>query len=411
MPTALLRFKRVRTPSIEDLVAPLRRSARGVAERLREGGRGGWIVGGAVRDLALGRVPTDVDLATDALPDQVEELFERTAAVGKAFGTVLVLDFDVEVQVTTLRAEGQYSDGRRPDEVRYADTIEEDARRRDFTCNALYLDPLTNEITDPEGGLADLRAGILRCVGKPSRRFAEDGLRILRLARFAASYGLGVEEETRAAAATSLDSLRGVSPERVYGELERILGGPDPILALELLHGVGALGRLLPGWEQASGDRLGPLRAIGADAGRLAWFAALTGCEVAPLEALRAPRAVTEGIQQLGRLAPELEGTAKAQRSERVRLIREPVWEDLLALARASGGARGAAADALEALRSGLAENELRPRPLLLSTDLAAAGVPRGPRWGTLLLELETQQLNLTLRTREEALAWLERER
>ena len=150
---------------------PALQLARSVCSRLAEGGHRGWIVGGAVRDLVLERPLVDLDLVSDALPDAVEGLFERTVSVGKSFGVVVVVMDGQEVEVATFRKERGYSDRRRPDEVEYALDPEVDARRRDFTCNALYLDPLTGEVRDPEGGLADLTSGRLRAVGDAGGRF------------------------------------------------------------------------------------------------------------------------------------------------------------------------------------------------------------------------------------------------
>src|SRR6185503_18536023 len=141
-------------------------------------------VGGAVRDLALGLPPHDVDLASRLTPDELEGRFPKSASVGRAFGSMVLVVDGIPLQHTTFRSEHGYADARRPDQVRYGATLEEDASRRDFTCNALYLDPLSDELCDPQEGLADLRSALLRCVGDPAARFAEDGLRILRLARF-----------------------------------------------------------------------------------------------------------------------------------------------------------------------------------------------------------------------------------
>jgi tRNA nucleotidyltransferase/poly(A) polymerase len=398
----------MRAPSTQDLPEPLRGAATGIARRLAELGRRAWLVGGAVRDLALGRSPKDADLASAARPEEVEAAFERTAAVGRAFGTVLVLDFGVEVQVTTFRAESGYADARHPDDVRYADTPEEDARRRDFTCNALYLDPLTDEVRDPAGGLADLAAGRLRCVGDAEERFREDGLRLLRLARFCASLGLAVEPGTRAAAARALDALRGVSAERVYAELARIATGPDPARALVLLDEIGALSRVLTGWEDAAAERRPALAALAPQAGLAPWLAALTGAAPAALEALRAPRAVAQEVGEVAAGAAALAEPAPPSGADALRLVRRATWPGTLALARARGGAVAQRADELEALRAERVA-DLRPAPLLTGADLRAAGVPEGPRLGELLRELETRQLEGELRTRDDALAWLAR--
>lgn len=393
---------------MEHLAAPLAAAARGVAARLKDAGQRAWIVGGAVRDLALGGEATDVDLTTAARPEQVEACFARTASVGRAFGTVLVLDFEVDVEVTTFRAESGYSDGRHPDRVSYSDTVEEDAQRRDFTCNALYLDPLTGEVADPAGGLRDLAERRLRCVGEPRERFREDGLRILRMARFAARLGLEVEQATRAAAAGALDALRGVSAERIYAELWAIAGGPNPARALGLLAEAGALERCLAGWDPTGAEaRIGAVERLAPEAGALVVLAALCGGEAAPLEALKAPRAVLDGVARLAELRRGVAELPAEGRAPRLRLVRGAAWAGALMLERAARGPWLARMEELERLRESLSEAELHPAPLLASADLAAASVPRGPRWGSLLREAETRQLEGELRTRDEALAWL----
>ena len=255
-----------------DLVARLptrwRRLATGVCEDLAQGGHRGWIVGGAVRDLLLGRAIKDVDLVSAALPDEVEALFERTVAVGKSFGIIVVIRDGEEVELATFRRERGYSDRRRPDEVEYASTPEADAGRRDFTCNAIYLDPLTGALRDPVGGLADLRAGQLRAVGDPVARFREDGLRILRMARFLAALGLEPAPGLASAAEAERASLRGVSAERVRDELQKILCGPRAARALEVLVTGGHASLCLPsmGTDEEARLRLQVLAALGVEA-------------------------------------------------------------------------------------------------------------------------------------------------
>src|SRR5437867_2007197 len=190
----------MRRPTMEHLPLELARAARTVAGVLGTAGHRTWLVGGAVRDLALGIEPKDADLASAARPEEIEALFPSTHAVGRAFGTVVVRCGTADLQVTTFRAEAGYDDARRPSHVRFGTTLVEDAARRDFTCNALYLDPLNDEFIDPTGGLADLAARRLRCVGDPVQRFAEDGLRLLRLARLAAEHGLAIDQATHAGA-------------------------------------------------------------------------------------------------------------------------------------------------------------------------------------------------------------------
>lgn len=418
----------MRRPSIAQLPAELARAAQTVARTLAAAGHPSYVVGGAVRDLVLGERPLDVDLATPALPDELERLFESTHAVGKAFGTVVVHQDGVDVQVTTFREETGYDDARRPSHVRFGRSLEADAARRDFTCNALYLEPLRDELVDPTGGLADLAARRLRCVGEPAQRFAEDGLRLLRLARQAAAFALEVEPATRAGAANSLDALRGVSPERVLAELERMAAGPAPGRALALLHEIGALARL-PGLEplaRAEGDdflaRVHAAAELGPRPGSAALLAALLrpraeaqdGLAQAALEALRPARALAGTCARAWRLEREL-GACLAElargslrRSRWIRLGRDEAWDTARALWRAWRPVEGARELAeLEARLGALAPGELHPTPWITSTELAESGIPRGPRWAELLREAEAQQLDGAFADAAAARAWL----
>lgn len=215
----------------------------------------GWqahLVGGGVRDLLLGRVPADFDVATNAHPDRVMQLFGARYAIptGLAHGTVTVLTGDAEprrpVEVTTYRAEGEYLDGRRPSEVRFGATLEEDLARRDFTMNALALDPVSGELTDHWDGLADLAAGTVRAVRDPVERFTEDGLRPMRAVRQATQLGFTIEPQTKAAIGATLASFRKVSAERIRDELLKLLVAPRPSTGIELMRDTGLLAEVLP---------------------------------------------------------------------------------------------------------------------------------------------------------------------
>lgn len=192
---------------------------------LRENGHEPYLVGGCVRDLLRGAAPDDYDMTSGALPEEVMELFGADAhPTGLAHGTVTLVRGGVAVEHTTERRDGAYHDSRHPESVTFTDRIEDDLARRDFTVNAIALSP-TGELVDPFGGQADLRAGVLRCVGEPERRFAEDALRILRLLRFASVLGFSVERETAIAARARKDGLRAIAHERVYAELNKLLCG------------------------------------------------------------------------------------------------------------------------------------------------------------------------------------------
>jgi tRNA nucleotidyltransferase (CCA-adding enzyme) len=215
---------------------------RELCDRLSEAGFRSWIVGGCVRDLLRGVAVADWDLATDATPDQVRRVFRRTIPTGIAHGTVTVLHRGVPYEVTTLRGEGAYTDGRRPDEVRFVSSIEEDLARRDFTVNAIAYDPRAGQIVDPWGGVADLAARRIRAVRDPRERFSEDGLRVLRAARFVATLEFELDPETEAAIPPTLDTFRKVSAERVRDEWAKTLvQARAPSRAFEVMRRTGIL--------------------------------------------------------------------------------------------------------------------------------------------------------------------------
>lgn len=221
----------------------------GVVERLRSAGHEAFVVGGAVRDLLLGRPTQDYDVATSAEPREVQAIFGRHFALptGIAHGTVTVVTAPGRhVEVTTYRGEGAYSDGRHPDEVFFVRTIEEDLARRDFTINALAYDPFSRVLKDPWDGQSDLAAGILRAVGDPTARFREDGLRAMRAVRFAAQLGFSLDPATERAIPEALDVVAKVAVERIASELYKLLAAPDPLTGLRLMHKTGLLHLVLP---------------------------------------------------------------------------------------------------------------------------------------------------------------------
>ena len=233
-----------------DLLSQLAASDRRVLERLSQRGQA-WIVGGWVRDRLQGLNPTEMDIATNLHPDIVSQLFDKTIPVGAAFGTILVLDEESNKswEVTTLRCDGTYGDGRRPDDVEFGDDIIEDLARRDFTINAMAVDPVTGEIIDEFGGLEDLNAGIIRAVGKSQDRIREDGLRIMRAFRFLDSGELGtrvLDEDLQVAITENLHMLGKVSSERKWAELSRILKGINNKEVTQLMNSFGVLNQVIP---------------------------------------------------------------------------------------------------------------------------------------------------------------------
>jgi len=210
-----------------------------VLRKLRDAGHVAYFAGGCVRDQLIGHVPKDYDIASDATPDHVRKLFPRCRRVGEAFGVMLVRSGGLDVEVAAFRTEADYRDGRRPAHVAPA-TAEQDAQRRDFTINGLFEDPLADSpdarILDYVGGLADLRAGVVRAIGDPDERFAEDHLRMLRAVRFAARLGFNLDPATADAAARRAPPPARISRERIGDEVRRMLLGPHPAQAVTFMQ-------------------------------------------------------------------------------------------------------------------------------------------------------------------------------
>lgn len=228
-----------------------RQLAHKICRRLSDAGYQAFLVGGCVRDILLGREPADFDVATDATPDRVQQLFPNSLAVGARFGVVVVLDDAREagppqVEVATFRSDIGYSDGRHPDRVVYASSAEEDVKRRDFTINALLLDPATDQVLDYVGGREDLSAGIIRAIGRAEDRFYEDKLRMVRAVRFAARFAYAIEARTFAAISKLAAEIHQVSPERLRDELTKLLTEGAARRGFELLDETRLLPELLP---------------------------------------------------------------------------------------------------------------------------------------------------------------------
>ena len=219
-------------PDIDALVARISADAITICARLAERGHRGWLVGGSVRDLLDGKEPGDWDIATDATPAQVTRTFARVAPTGIAHGTVSVLMNDAAYEVTTLRGEATYSDGRRPDSVVFVKTIEEDLSRRDFTINAIAIDPLARTLIDPWHGIEDLEAHLIRAVGDPVLRFSEDGLRPLRAARFSATLDCEIDPATLAAIEPSLKWNVAGGPAVTVGN---VVAGDGNVVCLQVI--------------------------------------------------------------------------------------------------------------------------------------------------------------------------------
>lgn len=358
-----------------------------VVRQLRASGHQAWLVGGCVRDRLLGRPLKDADVATSAEPHEVEALFPRTIAVGKAFGVIKVLlpasslqppAGAMEVEVASLRADDRYIDGRRPVAVRRG-TLQEDAERRDLTVNALYADP-DGALTDPVGGQADLRARLLRGIGDPAARLAEDRLRVLRVLRFAAVLGFAVEEAT-AAAVRGID-IAGVARERVLDELAKAAGAGAAGRFLRACAAHGQTTAVAPCADLAAAaavlERLGPCT---GDLALAAWLLP-GGADAADawLSMQPVPGAWRRSVPWLIATAP---GLGRLGVVERRRALRRPEGAQLVRLAGAIEPDR--AKD-----YSDWADQEAgRGACPVTAADLLAAGHRPGPALGAALRRIE----------------------
>jgi len=390
---------------------PVFQGARKVVGRLREAGHEAWLVGGGVRDLLLGRSPKDWDVATSALPEEVRRLFPRNIPVGVQFGVVRVRLEGREYEVATFREDLGYSDGRRPDSVRFRG-LAEDVRRRDFTINGLALDPFSGRLEDLVGGIADLRAGRIRAIGDPEARFAEDHLRPLRAIRFAAKTGFAIEEATWEALVRCAASVATVSPERIAEELGRLLQSDRPGLGWRLLHRSGLLPVVLPGWEgpvDATAEALERLR------GRpLSWLWAGALLPSGPGKAremlgrLRRSTALRDEVAATLQAAADLQGLPMGDVAREKRLVRRPEFPAALSVAEAWNPDPRPSPDPLRAARDRLAlwgPEDLFPERLLDGHDLIRSGAVPGPEVAAILRAIEDAQLRGEVRDRQEALA------
>jgi tRNA nucleotidyltransferase (CCA-adding enzyme) len=412
-------------------------------------GQRSWLVGGAVRDLLLHRAreAADLDVATPATPEVVTALFPKVIPTGLEHGTVTVLVGAAKVEVTTFRGEGRYVDGRRPSSVTFHTDLEEDLSRRDFTMNALAWDPIGREFRDPFGGRADIGRRLVRAVGDPAARFAEDGLRPLRAVRFAAQLGYRLEPRTRAAIPAAAPVVRLVSVERVAEEMTKLVSARHAGPALRLLRETGLLGLVLGPLEKLPraavshavdvAAAVAAPRGAGSEAPIVLRFAALLHA-VPPVDALQAlvglrlPNRIAAEVGALLRERGCLGGGTGHPLPEEVAGVRHwlsRVGPDraplLLALweadARHLGARSRAALGALRRFRA-RALRVLRARPPLGTSDLAldgravmdALGVPPGRAVGLALGHLLDRVLDDPGRNTRSALeaelrAWWER--
>lgn len=444
---------RLHWPPLERLLAdePEARRAAEVIARIRAAGHQALLVGGCVRDSLLGLAPREYDIATSARPDEIEALFPKTFAVGRAFGVIKVVHAKFVFEVATFRSDLSYTDGRHPDAVRFSDR-RGDAERRDFTLNALYYDAESCEVIDDVGGLADLDAGTLRAIGDPAVRFAEDYLRMMRAVRFAARYDLRIDPPTAEAVRRLADRITLVSAERIQDELRKILTDRAPALGLRLLDDLRLLGVLFPETadmklcEQPKNyhpegdvfvhsiltvEKLGPhppfelalaalLHDVGKpEASRRTEKFKFAGHERigedqagAVCRRLRMSNDETERVTWLVRRHMYFKDAKRMKQSKLKRLIAHPDFDMLAELHRADAMASWGVLDDYDFVmdfRRGLKKEDVRPPRLVTGRDLLERGYQAGPAFKTILDAVEDAQLDGTITTREEALQLADR--
>ena len=447
-----------------------KRRAAEIVSTLRKQGHQAYLAGGCVRDLLLSRKPADYDVATDATPQQVMQIFPQTYAVGEQFGVVLVPQSEASgatgvparpserseraVEVATFRSDAGYSDGRHPDEVRFTKDPREDVQRRDFTINGMMLDPTTNEVLDFVGGRDDLKAGIIRAIGDPERRFTEDKLRMLRAVRFAARFDYKIDPATRAAIQRLAPKIQQVSCERVREELTKMLTEGQARRAFELLDTSGLLREVLPEIAAMKGVEQPPqyhpegdvfvhtlllLEKLPAGASKtLAWGALLHDVGKPPTFRMAPDRIRFDGHVEVGvKMAAEIlrrlrfsnhetdlilalvdnhmrfGAVQRMKQSTLKKFLRLPAFEEHLELHRidclSSHGQLDAYEYTQEQLRS-LPPEAIRPAPLITGRDLIEAGYEPGPRFKQVLTAVEDGQLEGRLTSREAAMEYVRRE-
>jgi poly(A) polymerase len=389
-------------------------AALSVVKRLRANGHHALWAGGCVRDMLLGRDPTDFDVTTDAPPDRIIELFTRTRKVGAKFGVVMVRQGPHWIETATFRCDLDYRDGRHPEKVVFT-TAEEDAQRRDFTINGLFYDPIEQKVIDYVAGREDLAAGLIRAIGNPATRFGEDHLRMLRAVRFSARFGFTIEPATAAAILDHAEQITRISPERIREELEKMLDHPARANAIRQIADLGLLQHL---WSdsQWTADRVdAAVKVLGhlpIDSGFALCMAAMLH-EHSPAEVSRIARDLRCSNQCNARVAWLVERVDEIHHAEALclpamkKLIAHRGFDDLLDLHRAVCLAHELPLDGNEAARqrrAAIRPEEVAPPPFVTGDDLIALGVQPGPRYKDILERLYDEQLDNRLTSRDHAM-------
>lgn len=433
----------------------LKERATQVVLRLQHAGFQAFWVGGCVRDFLLGREPGDYDIVTSALPEQIEAVFPRTIPVGRKFGVLIVVEKESQFQVATFRAEADYRDGRHPERVTFGDA-KADALRRDFTVNGLFYDPVAGELHDWVRGEADLRSRVIRTIGAPAERFAEDHLRLLRAVRLAAQLGFEIEDSTFAAVKASARSIRVISAERVRDELLKLFQPAHASRGLRLLSESGLLDEILPELAATRSCEQSPeyhpegtvfehivlmLQQLPSDADpMLAWAVLLhdiakpvtasgdpaagsihfygherVGADMAEkiLERLRFPRKQIDEVVKVVRCHMQFKDVPEMRKSTLRRLLLRPTFPLELQLHRLDCLGSHGQLNIYDFLVNEAAELQKVPDlipPLLKGEDLISLGMKPGPALGQLLARVREKQLQDELTTPKQALDWVKQQ-
>jgi poly(A) polymerase len=435
-------------------MSPMEKTAREVAQRLRARGHIAYFAGGCVRDMVRGLPAKDFDIATDATPEVVQKIFPHTYAVGAHFGVVVVVENEFNFEVATFRSDGAYLDHRHPADVRFS-SPEEDAKRRDFTINGMFFDPEKNEVIDFVGGRADLDAKLVRAIGDPAARFAEDRLRMLRAVRFATVLDYQIDNPTWDALLASAASINEISAERIREELLRIFLSPNRVRGWDLLDQSGLLRTILPELDVMKGclqpeqfhpegdvfrhtrlmlellpeevsaqlvlsvlfhDVGKPVTSTVDETGRIRFNehdrigAAMTE---AIMERLRFSRAEIDAVVEMVRQHMAFKDVPNMRVAKLKRFMARPTFEQELELHRVDCASSHKMMDNYEFLlqkREEFANEPIIPPPLIRGDDLIELGMKPGPRFGEILEAVETRQLEGALKDRQQALDWIKRE-
>ena len=434
--------------------SPMEKTARDVAARLRERGHLAYFAGGCVRDIVRGETPKDFDIATDANPEAVQKLFPHTYAVGAHFGVILVVENGFQFEVATFRADDVYVDGRRPSAVHFS-SPEEDARRRDFTINGMFYDPVAEKVIDFVGGRADIQAKLVRAIGDPGQRFAEDRLRMLRAVRFATVLDYKIDRETWDALLANVVSINEISAERIREELVRMFLSSNRTRGWDLLDSSGLMRAILPEIDAMKGcaqpeqfhpegdvfehtrlmlqflpekvsvplvfgvllhDVAKPRTATVDNTGRIRFNEHdRIGAEMTEeiMRRLRFSGAEIDATVEMVRQHMVFKDVPKMRMAKLKRFMARTTFDDELELHRVDCQGSHRMLDNYEFLlrkREEFANEPIIPPPLVRGDDLIALGLKPSPKFGEILEAVETRQLEGTLRTREEALEWVKHE-